>query len=93
MATYETHFKPKGVIHEVTANEVSSGIADITFFANPQNTDELGYVTQVRTDSGVIKSDGINIDYRNTSGVVRVSNGTTDLATGDVVTVMGMSYV
>jgi hypothetical protein len=81
------------VIHEPLAGEVTSGIADISFFSNPQNSDDLAYLIKVVDVSGLVKTDGFQTTYRATSGVVNVTNDTESLATGDVITILGMSFV
>lgn len=92
MSDYLSYHRPRVVIHTLLAGEVSSGIADITFVSNPQNTKEVGYVYKVEDVSGVVKTDGLKSDYNTTSGTVRIENSTETLATGDVVTIIGMKY-
>ena len=93
--TYVGFHRPAMVKHTVSANEESSGLANITMFPNPTNTDrDMGFISQITDSSDVIKENsGIVMDYRPTSGVVRVECAPGYLAENDVITIIGMKYV
>jgi hypothetical protein len=93
MATYDSHYKPKTIYHEVTANEVTSGSAAVTLFSPATGrvaNSNVAHFLDVKDSSGIAKANGLMSTY--SSGVVTVQNSATDLATGDIVLIMGMTY-
>ena len=92
MADYVTYHRPKGIKHVVDAGESGSGVALIPF-VNDTNTDDLIFSAKVTTSANVVKTVGLDIDYNVASGLIVVTNGTVNLATNDIVEIIGMFYV
>jgi len=92
MDTYKSHWPAVGILHEVRSDEVSSGIANMVFFNNPRAREML-FTVKVEDVSGVIKTDGFKSVYHSASGTVSILNDTSSLATGDIISVIGMRYV
>jgi hypothetical protein len=99
-ATYDdgttelTFSRPKGIRHTVSANEESSGLVNITFFQNPTGSDEVMFIPKIADSTGVLKEgSGVVMDYRPTSGIVRVECAPGYLVENDTITIIGMRYV
>ena len=89
-----TFWRPKGIRHTVSANEQSSGLVNITVFQNPTGSDDMIFVSQLVDSNNVLKQDsGIVMDYRSSSGVIRVECAPGYLVENDVITLIGMRFV
>ena len=87
----KTFHKPVGFIHTVGTDEAGSGIVNFQVINPPTDqTDDLLSVFNVFSSINVDKTTGFKSTYNTVSGILKIENGTTNFAVGDIVNVIGM---
>jgi len=85
-----SYAKQKSIKHIVTSAENSANLALIPVISGvPLPTDDFIYQMNIRTSAYRDKTNGVDHKYEVTSGVVALYDGGTNLATGDIVDIIG----
>jgi hypothetical protein len=94
MATTRAYWKPRSVVHDVLAGEITSGYVRVPMVGTApgtgESTPDCAFVGKVE-NSGTIKSDFL-MTYNPNSGTVDVQNGVDSLQANDTITIIGMFY-